>query len=339
MSQSVQELIDLNLLNDTKIDLTIVAKNPHLSWNPITLSLNRNLSQRFVDDHPELPWNRDILKARFLSKTHLESSIDNMPNVPLIKLARHHFSCGNLHITAKFYVIDNSQGVILINFDDEYYYLCQLNINGKNPRSIPDDKRTLGLSQLTSIYTDHLINVLIHSLDKPRFQSAWSDDPKMKFKALINKLLERDPYDNCDSSIDDYKDYILKKISSITDNLYLDIVKLLCQSKYENYIDCVIPSILRLIINDSNHINSVDLATVMMVIIESDFSIERKMESIDQFIDLGNNEDDDLCNNMTTSIEEVIEGWNEFDLPSKYRIIEMIIKMNCSVIMEREEYD
>lgn len=332
-AQSVQERINLSLLNDRNISLDIIADNSHLPWNSIALSLHSKLTQQFVDDHPELPWNQEILKVTLSSKIHLESSINNKPTVPLTKLTTEPFRCGELIITARMYVVNDSQGIVLIGFDNEYYYLCQLDIDGNNPSIIPDNKRTLELTQFSTVYNQQLINSLVNQLDKRTWQSAWNhNDSVIKLRMAIQKILERG---QC-LDIQEYKRYILGKIQLLSGNVYLEVVRWLCISKYPT--EDNIRSIMELILNPDHRIDSLDLCIVLLTIVDNDCSLEKKLELINQFIELYEDENDELVTRLTTSIKEVIEGWNEFDIPSKYRVIEMIIKMNCSVIMERYNY-
>lgn len=335
MTQSAQEAINLNLLNDQNINLKLVAKNSHLPWNPISLSLHSKLTQRFVDDHPELPWNRDILEVRFQSRIHFNSPIDNKPDVSLTKLATHSFSCGELFFTAKLYAIHGSQGVVLVRFDDEYYYLCQLDIDGKNPWIVPNKLTQFKLTQFKSFYADYLIEILVKDLVRQSWDTAWNSSNKRPLRSIVKDILE---YYMTDLEPNERKKYILSELSSESEeNLYLDMVRLLCTTNQNIGLWSTIKRVLNLIVRFDDSINSIDLCVIMLVVIDSDYSSIRKLSVIEELIELYDDDYDYLIQNLIESVKNELEDQNQPG-DHTYRIIKVLIKTICPTIVEVGDY-
>ena len=342
MAQSAQELLNLNLINSHHIDLDLVADNPQFPWNSTTLSLNRKLTEKFIHDHPELPWDKKILSSRFYHSgaTQLTTSINNKPEIPLVELSSHKFYYGQLLITVTFHVINGSQGVILAQFDNEFYYFCQLDIDGNNPRLIPDDKRTLELPQLDQIHVDYLAKKLL-----PNFRSTWDENySQYNMKSLLHDIKKHSKDISSDADIEEHKSYVLSKLESEPVNIHTLIVRRLCESEYIINIHYVINSILKCLVDPEHRIDSIDLSHMLLTLIKLDYSINEKIGFITQFVNVTNTEgyDDPKSCSIVTSIREMLciqgEQWIDLKLSVRYSIVEWIIKTNCSAIIEDLQY-
>ena len=318
---SAQELLNLNLVNDKNISLSVIAKNPQFPWNPVTLSLHRKLTRTFVDDHPELPWDEKIISSRFdcVNLTSLTSSISNRPNIELTELLTYGYDCGLLSITVIFHVVNGSQGVILTQFDNEFYYFCQLDIDGKNPGLIPDDKRTQELSQLDSVHVDYLTEKAIKKIDKKLLRSTWYD---LQLKSLVNNILRLKMNDD----IHNYKRNVLSKLPDSNDR-YIKIIEWICQSEYTSFVDYVVRSILKSLINPLHRLNATDLAYVLRAIIDLDYTIEQKLDIITQFVSITKIEDNQyVARKVVRPINNALNNWPGFDLEGRYKFIRHVIK-------------
>lgn len=344
---TAQDSLNFNLVNDQQIDLNLVAKNPHLPWNPVILSLNTKLTKKFVDDHPELPWDENILSGRFsrpepYRRTQLTSSIDNKPDIPLIELSTHKFNYGQLIITVTFHVVSSNQGVILAQFDNEFYYFCQLDIDGKNPQSIADDKRTLELSQLDQIHVDYMTEKLTEKLDNELFRSAWDDTYQPNMRLIIREIKKNGNNMNQyhKNDLRAHKRYVLSKLESMPDSIHLEIVRWLCQSKYTTNVHRAINCILKLMIKPSRRIYPIDLSYALLAVITFDYSIEERLALIAQFVKLTNVEgyDDPTSCSIAILIKEMLDI-DDLELSHRYRIIKLIVKTNCSAIIKDHQYD
>ena len=333
MSQSAQELLNLNIVNDRDIDLNLVANHTHLPWNPVMLSLNCKLTREFVDDHPELPWDEKIVSSQLdrHNRVSLTSSISNRPNIPLTELLTYQYDCGQLAITVIFHVINGSQGVILAQFNNEFYYFCQLGIDGRELSVIADDKKTLELPQLDQIHVDYLSKRLIKKLLKKVYNYAWDDDQtKRELESLVNDILQLEIGDIDDEGhLNDYKRDVSSKLKLLpySNNCHIKIIEWICQSGHTSYVNYVIRAILKSLIDSSRRLCPMDLAYSLHAIIEFNYSIEQKMNCIAQFIsltDIGKNQS--ITRDVVTSINNAFNHWREFNLESRYKFVRHMIK-------------